>query len=113
MMQLLLKSMQLNSAEIHHEVVRFLLWGKLLTGSLLQTVGIWYVLYLKVVLSTVTFTYGNVLTELRAGKNNGWALFFNLCIMLLDFWERPVSKGNRLTLLQLDGSKTFFTYGEK
>ena len=109
MMQLLLKSMQFNSAEIHHEVVRFLLWVRLLTGSLLQTVGIWYVLYLKVVLSTVTFTYGNVLTELRAGKNNGWALFFNLYMMLLDLWERPGSKGNRLTLLQLGGSKAFFT----
>ena len=58
-------------------------------------------------LSTVTFTYGNVLTELRAGKNNGWALFFNLCIMLLNLWERPAGKGNRLTLLQLGGSKAF------
>ena len=60
-------------------------------------------------LSTVTFTYGNVLTELRAGKNNGWALFFNLCIMLLNLWECPARKGNRLTLLQLGGSKAFFT----
>ena len=58
-------------------------------------------------LSTVTFTYGNVLTELRAGKNNGWALFFNLCIMLLNFWECPGSKGNRLTLLNLVDPRPF------
>ena len=58
-------------------------------------------------LSTVTFTYGNALTELRAGKNNGWALFFNLCIMLLNLWESPGGKGKRLTLLQLGGPEAF------
>ena len=99
----------MQTAEIHHEVVHLSLWGRLLTGSLLQTLGIWYVLYLKVVLSTVTFTYGNVLIELRAEKSNGWALSFNLCIMLLNLWERPAGKNNRLTLLQLSGSKAFFT----
>ena len=130
----------LQTAKIHHEVVRLLLWGRLLTGSLLQTLGIWYVLYLKVVpylwncnrspcsrheaaskdfskigcgclwsLSTVTFAYGNVLTELRAGKKDGWALFLNLCIMLLNLWQCHGSKGNHLPLLQLGGSKAFFT----
>ena len=44
---------------------------------------------------TVTFTYGNVVTELRAGKNSGWALFFNLCVMLLNLWECPGMQGRR------------------
>ena len=45
-------------------------------------------------LSTATFTYGNVLAELRARKGNGWALFFNSCILLLNLWECPGGKGN-------------------